>query len=439
MSRRARLPQLVFANIRRSLRRSPPLFELQRAAVVHLARVRRLLLPGPFALPSLFFFFLMIRRPPRSTLFPYTTLFRSLGAVGRRVREKAARRGGRPPRAGPGAELGGPPQVPRGRRRARQAGAAALPRAGRRAGAVHRAQPPRADPRRGGSVRRRAAGERRPSGAARRGRRVAFRLPERRRHTRAVARARGGRRHDRARRHAEKLPHRPDRIRERSCRGAVRRGRRVPRARGAAGGPARAHRLVEPRSVARRGAGGPGATHRGGAGVGMRCVVVGAGLAGLSAAWELTRAGTEVVVLESERRAGGVVLTERRDGFLVEGGPDGFLACEGDVPALGRVLGLGDRLVDQLARGATLWTGRRLEPLAEGRAAELLGIQVPTDVGGFRSFAGGMAELTEALAARLGAIIRPAQGGTGVAPTARGLRLAVTGGSPGAGGGGGPP
>src|SRR6266540_6132434 len=28
----------------------------------------------------LFFFFLMIRRPPRSTLFPYTTLFRSLPA-----------------------------------------------------------------------------------------------------------------------------------------------------------------------------------------------------------------------------------------------------------------------------------------------------------------------------------------------------------------------
>src|SRR5256885_14308557 len=35
-------------------------------------RVRCLLLK-----PSLFFFFLMIRRPPRSTLFPYTTLFRS--------------------------------------------------------------------------------------------------------------------------------------------------------------------------------------------------------------------------------------------------------------------------------------------------------------------------------------------------------------------------
>src|SRR5437899_6538471 len=30
---------------------------------------------------STFFFFLMIRRPPRSTLFPYTTLFRSDGAA----------------------------------------------------------------------------------------------------------------------------------------------------------------------------------------------------------------------------------------------------------------------------------------------------------------------------------------------------------------------
>src|SRR2546427_4795149 len=33
--------------------------------------------------PGLRFFFLMIRRPPRSTLFPYTTLFRSQAAVAR--------------------------------------------------------------------------------------------------------------------------------------------------------------------------------------------------------------------------------------------------------------------------------------------------------------------------------------------------------------------
>src|SRR6266850_6256033 len=39
-----------------------------------------------------FFFFLMIRRPPRSTLFPYTTLFRSRRAQGRAP--------SRPPRSG---------------------------------------------------------------------------------------------------------------------------------------------------------------------------------------------------------------------------------------------------------------------------------------------------------------------------------------------------
>src|SRR2546430_15749121 len=33
----------------------------------------------------LFFFFLMIRRPPRSTLFPYTTLFRSAAARERAI------------------------------------------------------------------------------------------------------------------------------------------------------------------------------------------------------------------------------------------------------------------------------------------------------------------------------------------------------------------
>src|SRR5687768_18469813 len=39
------------------------------------------------------FFFLMIRRPPRSTLFPYTTLFRSHGRpVARRRREPLMRR-----------------------------------------------------------------------------------------------------------------------------------------------------------------------------------------------------------------------------------------------------------------------------------------------------------------------------------------------------------
>src|SRR5215467_15839279 len=61
-----------------------------------------------YALASLFFFFfffLMIRRPPRSTLFPYTTLFRSPArppwpapAAGRPAPPAAGRH---PPRSGP--------------------------------------------------------------------------------------------------------------------------------------------------------------------------------------------------------------------------------------------------------------------------------------------------------------------------------------------------
>src|SRR2546425_12863359 len=42
------------------------------------------------AFSSLFFFFLMIRRPPRSTLFPYTTLFRSPRRAGRSPERSAS-------------------------------------------------------------------------------------------------------------------------------------------------------------------------------------------------------------------------------------------------------------------------------------------------------------------------------------------------------------
>src|SRR2546427_9269186 len=55
-------------------------------------------------LVSLYFFFLMIRRPPRSTLFPYTTLFRSPwihGKIaGHQARSQCARGGGHRRRRG---------------------------------------------------------------------------------------------------------------------------------------------------------------------------------------------------------------------------------------------------------------------------------------------------------------------------------------------------
>src|SRR3712207_9144170 len=68
-----------------------------------------------------FFFFLMIRRPPRSTLFPYTTLFRSP------MRDRTTRSGSGGPRERPGR---------RDRRRGRRFGVP-RPRQGRR----HRAVP----------------------------------------------------------------------------------------------------------------------------------------------------------------------------------------------------------------------------------------------------------------------------------------------------------
>jgi protoporphyrinogen oxidase len=166
--------------------------------------------------------------------------------------------------------------------------------------------------------------------------------------------------------------------------------------------------------------------------VAVTIAVVGAGITGLSAAWELIQNTGEVTVLDSERRAGGMIVTERRDGFVVEGGPDGFLAAEPDIQDLAREIGIGDRVVDQVVKGSALWTGKRLEPLAEGRAAELLGIQVSAESElsrGFRSFSSGMTEVVDELGARLEQRIRRAQGVSGLAPAARGWRLTISDGS----------
>ena len=164
----------------------------------------------------------------------------------------------------------------------------------------------------------------------------------------------------------------------------------------------------------------------------MKVIVVGAGIAGLAAAWELVRAGVgDVTVLESERRAGGVIVTEHVQEFIVEGGPDGFLAGEPELPALATELGIADRVVNQQARGTALWNGRELAPLDEGRAAALLGIDATkADVAaGFRSFAGGMAEPVAALVQRLAGVVRFAQGVAGLVSKRKRWHLAITGGS----------
>jgi oxygen-dependent protoporphyrinogen oxidase len=68
--------------------------------------------------------------------------------------------------------------------------------------------------------------------------------------------------------------------------------------------------------------------------------IVGAGIAGLTAAHRLKRKGYRVVVYEASERAGGVIRTERRDGYLAELGPNSMSGAGGPVAELFTQLGL---------------------------------------------------------------------------------------------------
>src|SRR5262245_27803351 len=108
-------------------------------------------------------------------------------------------------------------------------------------------------------------------------------------------------------------------------------------------------------------------------------VVVGGGIAGLSAAYELSRRGVSFVVLESAPRAGGVILSEEVDGYTIDGGPDSLLVQKAAGVALCEEIGLGPRLVaTKLPRLAYVQRDGALHALP---AASVLG--VPTKVGPF--------------------------------------------------------
>jgi oxygen-dependent protoporphyrinogen oxidase len=105
-----------------------------------------------------------------------------------------------------------------------------------------------------------------------------------------------------------------------------------------------------------------------------RIVVVGGGITGLSAAHAaLARAAelgrpVEVTVLESSARFGGNLVTERVNGFLLDGGPDSWVASKPQASALARELGLGDALVgtnEATRRYYIAWDGR-LHVVPEG-------------------------------------------------------------------------
>jgi oxygen-dependent protoporphyrinogen oxidase len=74
-------------------------------------------------------------------------------------------------------------------------------------------------------------------------------------------------------------------------------------------------------------------------------VVIGAGISGLAAAYELHRRGITPIVLEASNRAGGLILTERDGPFVIDAGPDSILASKRGGIALSESLGLADRLI----------------------------------------------------------------------------------------------
>jgi oxygen-dependent protoporphyrinogen oxidase len=75
-------------------------------------------------------------------------------------------------------------------------------------------------------------------------------------------------------------------------------------------------------------------------------LVIGGGLAGLSAAWEAKRAGAQVRVLESAAHPGGVVQSHREAGYLTEDGPNTLMASSPDFQKLLADLGLESEIVE---------------------------------------------------------------------------------------------
>jgi protoporphyrinogen/coproporphyrinogen III oxidase len=73
-------------------------------------------------------------------------------------------------------------------------------------------------------------------------------------------------------------------------------------------------------------------------------IVVGAGISGLACAYALRKAGVDAQVLEASPRAGGVIASEVRDGFLLELGPQSFSGTTA-LRSLRTELGITDQLV----------------------------------------------------------------------------------------------
>jgi protoporphyrinogen/coproporphyrinogen III oxidase len=105
-----------------------------------------------------------------------------------------------------------------------------------------------------------------------------------------------------------------------------------------------------------------------------RVIVIGGGLSGLTVAHRVherartLRRGVEVVVLDARDRVGGVISTERFDGFTLEHGPDSFITNKPWGLDLCNKLGLADQLIETDAgkRRSFVVRNGRLAPVPEG-------------------------------------------------------------------------
>ena len=104
----------------------------------------------------------------------------------------------------------------------------------------------------------------------------------------------------------------------------------------------------------------------------MTVAIVGAGITGLTAAYYLERSALQQGwdlsgwAIDSERRPGGKIRTESVDGFIVEGGPDSFLAQKPWARQLVEDLGMEKDLITPEAHGVWVLRRGRLHPIPDG-------------------------------------------------------------------------
>jgi protoporphyrinogen/coproporphyrinogen III oxidase len=159
-----------------------------------------------------------------------------------------------------------------------------------------------------------------------------------------------------------------------------------------------------------------------------RIAILGAGLAGLTAAYRLLERGIDVEVFEHAGRVGGQLLTAKAGGFVVEQGAEGYVARSEALPALARAIGMESQILEQRERTSYRFEGGALRELGPGEAAAQLEFQVAKrDFGaGIKTFRDGMGSLTEHLAAEIRerAPIHLERGVRALAPEADGVSVA---------------